>query len=348
MKNLLFALMLVLSQITFAQDKPDKYEIYLQSVQKEIDRLGMQVDVNNPNPFITGSALQNYYLNEKLLLLERDAFFMMKSNKLETTEEVADYQHRLKVLTSHANNILLSMVRAMANAKQEGYGQVEAPKHQIQMEALIEECKKSAECISRRLSSGEVVIQSDMIDSFSLSLQLFKQIPYMHAIEFASIYQLVQLLYVESMLGYSRVSKVEFELFIKKQKKLIKQIEENKQLTVKEKEYHQTVITNTVNKWKKKILERKFDQTDKFEELTKKLKADNKIIIGQLDEVRKNNPGIMPEAEICRRFMPFKKDRKKCDLRSKLEDHIENIRHDVDQFVGTKEKKLPDDFFKKI
>lgn len=347
MKTLFIGLVLILSQNVFAQ-KADKYEAYLQAVQKEISQMGTQVDVNNPNPFITGSALQNYFLNEKILLLERDAFFMMKSNKLETTEQVADYQHRLKVLSSHANNILLGMVRALQNASQEGFGQVEGPKQQIQWEELLELCKKDPTCVSSKLASGKVLVQNDMIDSFSLSLQMIKQVPYMHDIEFASIFQLVQLLHMESMLGYVKVSKVEFDLFIKKQKKLVKEIDENKQLTVKEKEYHRTVITNTVNKWKKKILERKFDQKEAFKSQTLKLRAENLKMIAKLDDLRKKTPGILPEAEICRKFLPFKKDRKKCDLRARLEQHIEGIRRGEEKFIKTKEKKLPEDFFKTI
>lgn len=348
MRTLLLTLITFVSVSAFSQDKPDKYEQYLNSVQKEIDGMGMQLNVNNPNPFITGSALQNYFLNEKILLLERDAYFMMKSNKLETTEEVADYQHRLKVLSSHANNILLSMVRALKNAKEEGFGRVEGPKHQVVWEELLEQCKKDPNCVTQKLANGDVVVQNDMIDSFALSLQLFKQVPYMHAIEFASVFQLVQLLQMESMVGYAKVSKIEFDLFIKKQKKLVKELEKNNQLTVKEKEYHRTVITNTVNKWKKKILERKFDQKAKFVALTEKLKKENQGIITHLDNLRGKNPDIMPESEICRKFLNFEKDRKRCKLRAKLEEHIEDIRDNKEKFVKTKEKKLPEDFFKNI
>jgi hypothetical protein len=348
MKNILLLFGLFFAHYAFSQNKPDKYEQYLQQVQKELQQMGMQVNVNNPNPFITGSALQGYFLNEKILLLERDAYFMMKSNKLETTEQVADFQHRLKVLTSHANNILLHMVRALQNAGNEGFGRVEAPKHQVLWEELLEQCKRNPDCISRRLASGEVVVQNDMIDSFSFSLQLFKQIPYMHALEFASIYQLVQLLHMEVMVGYSRVSQVEFDLFLKKQKKLIKEIDENKQMTKKEKEYHRTMVSNTLNKWKRKILERKFDQQERFQNLTHKKIAENVGLIQQQDEVRAKNPEILSESEICGCYLPFKKDRKKCELRAKLENYIDGIRSGKEVFIKKAEKKLPDDFWKSI
>lgn len=345
MKTLLLSFAFLFSVNAFTQDRPDKYAEYLAAIQKEMDRYGIQVNVNNPNPFITGSALQNYFMNEKILLLERDAYFMMKSNKLETTEEVADYQHRLKVLISHSNNILLSMVRALKNAKQEGFTQIEQPKHQLQWEELLEQCKKDPTCVSRRLESGEVILQNDIVDTFELSLQVFKQIPYMHAIEFASMFQLVQLLQLEAVVGHSRVSVVEFDLFLKKQKKMIRDMEDNRMLTSAERDYHRTVINNTANKWKKKILERKFDQKEKFISLKDKLRKENQELIGELEVIRKKNPGIMPEAEICRKFLAFKKDRRKCLLREKLEDNIVGISKNKNKFIGTKEKKLPEDFF---
>lgn len=348
MKKLILAALFLVSAFSQAQTTPDAYESRLQNIQREMDQMGIKIDVNNPNPFITGSALQNYFLNEKILLLERDAYFMMKSNKLSTTEEVADYQHRLKVLSSHANNILLGLVRALKNSKLEGFTNVEGPKLEIQWEELLEQCKKDPNCVSRTLATGEVIVQNDIIDAFAMSLELVKQIPYMHDIEFASVFQLVQLLHMETILGYAKISKVEFDLFIQKQKKLAKVIDDNKQMTAKEKEYHRTLITNTVNKWKKKILERKFDQKPKFIILSNKLKEENLKIINQLSVIRKNNPDILPESEICRRFLLLKKDRKRCLLRAKLETHIEALKDGQRSFIHSKEQKLPEEFWKNI
>ncbi len=348
MKFLICFFILVQSVGVYSQSKPDSYESRLQSIQREMSQMGVKMDVNNPNPFITGSALQNYFLNEKILLLERDAYFMMKSNKLTTTEEVADYQHRLKVLSSHANNILLGLVRALKNSKQEGFTQIEGPKLQIEWEVLLEQCKKDPTCVGQKLASGDVIVQNDMIDSFALSLEMVKQIPYMHDIEFASIFQLVQLLHMETIVGYAKISKVEFDLFIKKQKKLVKNIDENKQLTPKEKEYHRTVALNTVNKWKKKILERKFDQKARFIQLSGKLKEENLKILNQIESIRSENPEILPETEICRRFLLFKKDRRRCELRAKLETHIEGLKSGRKTYVPSKEKKLPEEFWTNI
>lgn len=348
MKKLIFTLAISFTSLTFAQVKPDKYESYLQSIQKELSQNGTQVNINNPNPFITGTALSNYYMNEQILLLEKDAFFMMKSNKLETTEQVADYQFRLKVLFNHANNILLQMVRAMQNSQKEGFQYVEAPKHRVQWEELLESCKKDPACVNAKLSSGEVSVQNELVDSFALSTQLFQNIPYMHAIEFASIYQLVQLLYMENLSGQSKIATVEFDLFIKKQKALVKQIDGNKQLTVKEKEFHRTAITNTVNKWKKKIAERKFDQKSQYKNMADRIKKDNQSLIGELDKLRKKNPEILPETEVCKRFLNFNKDRKRCELRAKLEEGIQRIRLNQSTFLNKKETKLPKEFFENI
>lgn len=342
-KLIIFIVGLLLINNAFA----DSYEDYLKQVQKQLAQMGTKIDVNNPNPFITGTALSNYYMNEKILLLERDAYFMMKANKLSTTEEVADYQHRLKVLTSHANNILLQLVRALQNAKQEGMA-VEASKHQAQWEELVEQCKKDPACIAGKLESGEVVLRNDLIDSFALSTQLFKEVPYMHSIEFASMFQLVQLLYMESILGHSRIARVEFDLFLKKQKALIKQVEQNRQMTAKEKEFNRTMIVNTINKWKKTILERRFDKRDMYKAQALKLQKENQEIIAELKEMRKNSPEILPEAEICRRFLRINKDAKRCDLRAKVEDRIGAIENSQPEFLNDKEKKIPAEFFENI
>lgn len=326
----------------------DNYEAYLRQIQKEMAQMGVQVNANNPNPFITGTALSNYFMNEKVLLLERDAYFMMKANKLSTTEEIADYQHRLKVLTSHANNILLQMVRALQNAKEEGFVRVEGPKHQLQWEELVEQCKKDPTCISHKLATGQVVLKNDLIDSFALSTQLFKQIPYMHAIEFASMFQLVQLLYMESIVGHTKIARVEFDVFLKKQKGLIKQIDGNRQMTAKEKEFNRTMIVNTVNKWKKKILERRFDQKEKFKTMALKLRGENQAIIAELKAMRKKSPEILPEIEICKRFLRLNKDSKRCDLRAKVEKHISAIEKSEPEFLNDKEQKIPTEFFESI
>ncbi len=344
-KLIIFVASLLLMNTARAEDN---YEAYLKQVQKEMAQMGMQTSVNNPNPFITGTALSNYYMNEKILLLERDAYFMMKANKLSTTEEVADFQHRLKVLTSHGNNILLSMVRALQNAKDEGFARVEGPKHQLQWEELIEQCKKDPACVSQKLASGEVQLKNDLIDSFALSTQLFKEIPYMHSIEFASMFQLVQLIYMESILGHAKVARVEFDLFLKKQKALIKQVESNRQMTAAEKKFNRTLIVNTINKWKKKILERRFDQKAMYKEKALALQKENQIIIADLKRMRKAAPEILPEAEICRRFLRINKDAKRCELRTKVEQHATAIENSQPEFLNDKEKKMPVEFFETI
>ncbi|MFL5783211.1 MAG: hypothetical protein ACJ76H_01295 [Bacteriovoracaceae bacterium] len=344
MKKLIIIIVgLLLINTAFA----DAYEDYLKEVQKQLAQMGTKIDANNPNPFITGTALSNYFMNEKILLLERDAYFMMKANKLTTTEEVADYQHRLKVLTSHANNILLQLVRALQNASQEGMA-VEAPKHQMEWEQLVEECKKDPACIEHKLESGEVVLRNDLIDSFALSTQIFKEIPYMHSIEFASMFQLVQLLYMESILGHAKIARVEFDLFLKKQKALVKIVDQNTQMTAKEKEFNRALIVNTVNKWKKTILNRRFDQKEQYKAAALKLQKENQDIIAELKTMRKDTPDILPEVEICKRFLRINKDSKRCELRAKVEDRIGVIEKSQPTFLNAKEKKIPAEFFENI
>jgi hypothetical protein len=345
MKNIIF---LFLSLFLVQSAMADSYEDYLKQVQAEMARMGTHIDPNNPNPFITGTALSNYYMNEKILLLERDAYFMMKANKLSTTEEIADYQHRLKVLTSHANNILLQMVRALQNAKDEGFSGIEAPKNQQQWEELVEACKKDPTCVAQKLESGEVVLRNDLLDNFALSTQLFKEIPYMHSIEFSSMFQLVQLLYMESIVGSTRIARVEFDIFLKKQKALIKQVESNYQMTAKEKLFNRTMIVNTIDKWKKTILERRFDQRAKFRDLAEKLRKENVSLIAELKRMRRAAPEILPEVEICKRFLRINKDSKRCQLREKVEQKITAIEKGQPEFLNRKEKKIPSEFFESI
>jgi hypothetical protein len=108
------------------------------------------------------------------------------------------------------------------------------------------------------------------------------------------------------------------------------------------------VITNTVNKWKKKILERKFDQKTKFTEMTKKMREENLRLISGLNKLRQQNPDILPEEELCRRFFSLNKDRKKCQLRAEIEKHLEVVEAGETKFLQTKEKKLPEEFWKNI
>jgi hypothetical protein len=326
----------------------DQYEAQLTRLQAELQNAGMQINPNSTNPFITGSALQNYFLNERILLLERDAYFMMKSNKLETTEQVADFQHRLKVLSNHANNILLNMVRSLKNAKEEGFGRVEEPKHRLHWEELLKECRQDSDCINRRISSGDFILQNDLIDSFELSLQIFRQVPYMHALEFASIYQLVQLLQMEVLVGQSRVSNVEFDLFIKKQKIALTQIESNRLMTDLEKDYHRTMVINTINKWKKRILERKVDRKDDFEKNAKLMLSENQKILSDLEIQRKKYPQIVTPQEFCPRGRWGNNERKRCELRASLEKALQDLKNDNKRFLNTTERKLPAQFWNKI
>ena len=101
-------LILIVSFLS-AHVSAESYEDYLNRVEREINKKGMNIDPFGKNPFQTGTALKQYFLMEKSLLLERDAFLSMKANKLRTSEDVADFHHRMKVLRSHSNNMLFQL-----------------------------------------------------------------------------------------------------------------------------------------------------------------------------------------------------------------------------------------------
>lgn len=336
---------LIFSFQLFAQDQ---YSAQLSRMQREMENSGMQINPNSNNPFITGTALQGYYLNERILLLERDAYFMMKSNKLKTTEQVADFQHRLKVLSNHANNIMLGMVRSLKKPADEGFGGVEAPKHQMHWEELIKLCDNDVACINRKVQSGEVELKNDLVDSFALSLQIFKQIPYMHALEFASIYQLVQLLQMEVLVGQTRVANVEFDLFLKKEKKVLKTIDQNRLMTEIEKNYHRTMTHNTIKKWKKRILVRKFDKSEDFKKKSQELRKKNQALIADLQKRRIKHPEIVTDKEICSRRRWRNPNRKRCQLRQQLERSVTDVKEGKIKFLHLPEKELPLSFWNNI
>lgn len=345
MKFLIIIIILILSCQVFAQDQ---YAAQLSRMQREMERMGMQINPNSNNPFITGTALQGYYLNERILLLERDAYFMMKSNKLKTTEQVADFQHRLKVLSNHANNIILGMVRSLKKPVDEGFGGLEEGKHQMHWEELLESCQQDASCVNRKITSGEVTLKNDLIDSFELSLQIFKQIPYMHALEFASIYQLVQLLQMEVLVGQTRVANVEFDLFLKKEKEVLKSIDNNKLMTELEKEYHRTMTRNTIKKWKKKILVRKFDNSKDYKQKTLELMQQNQDIIQDLEYRRIKHPEIVTDKEFCSRRRWRNPNRKRCMIRQQMERAVTNVKEGKTMFLHLPERKLPLSFWNNI
>jgi hypothetical protein len=346
MKRLiLFVICAVLVLPTLGQAKD--YKEYLKSLEKDMARAGTHVDAYARNPFQTGTALKDYYLNEKQLLLERDTWFQMKANKLETTENVADYHHRVKILRAHANNMLLHLLRVLKKENEGDEQTTEEDKHEKTLEEIIEECNADSQCVADRLQNPETSLENVIVDNFNLASEVFKQMPFMHILEVNSIYQLVQLMYVEIFYAQNRLSRVEFELFAKKQIKLAKEIEDNDNLSPKERDLHTAMVKNLVNKWKKRILQRKYDSKLEFKKKALEIFSDNQKIAARIKQIRDENPELFEEKDkpvchpngstdrICR---PRDRD----DLKTKFR-KIARAEYD---FLNEPEMKLPKKFWK--
>ncbi len=336
---------------TMSASRAEDYDDYMKRIQKDMEKSGTQIDVFSQNPFQTGTALSGYYLNEKTLLLERDAFFQMKSNELKTTEEVADFQHRMKVLRAHGNNMLLQLIQAVDQRNKEGFTSIEGPKQSVELEKLVEECNKDAACVADRLQNPETSVKNVIVDNFALATQVFGQIPYMHVLEINSVYQLVNLIYLEVFYSQNYLSAVEFKIFYDKQKKIEKSIARNRNLSETERRLHTSMVVNTINKWKKRILQRKYDHNDEFKRKALELHAENKALIAQLTKIRGSHPelfeGLYDRHENCLSFVDFRKWRW-CKHRKSLLKRIEKVEADEFEFLNEKEEKLPGKFWDEI
>lgn len=341
-----FGLILALPRGAFAMD----YEKYLRSVTKNLKDSGMAVDAFNSNPFQTGTALSGYYLQEKTLLLERDAFFQMKSNKLKTTDDVADAQHRLKVLRAHASNLLLQLTGAVAQRNKEGFLKLEKPQEQVDLEKLIAQCNKNADCVAERLAKPETSVYNVLIDNFALSSQVFTSIPHMQVLEVNAIYQLIQLLYLEVFYQQNRLSTVEFGLFRKKQDSLAKAVSRSRTMTADEKKLQLVLTENTLVKWKERILQRKFDHSEEFKKLAADLRAKNVELVKELREQRAANPAVLGDADKesrCLTIVNFG-DHRRCKYRKQLNETIQTLDDGSSLFLGEKTRRLRKSFWDDI
>lgn len=351
MKIVYITLVTLLFFLSLTQVKAqDAYQTQLNNAIEDVQDFGMRVNAFSQNPFQTGTALNNYYLGEKTLLLSRDTIFQLRANKLETTDDVADFHHRLKVLRSHGQNMLLQLLRALENRDEEGFLNIEAPKHETTMEELIKKCKEDAACVAAKLKNPETHMHNIFIDNLAFASQIFKQIPYMHEVELAGIYQLIQLTFLEALYGRTRVANVEFKLFIEKQKKLKKEIEDNRNLSATERNLHSTMIKNTVKRWKVRIAKRKFDHKEEFKEQALALREKNKDLWKQLVDVRRKNPEVdTDQKKSCGTFLSRRRaDRKRCKLRKKLQEKMAHVGKGKNTFLGKEETKLPSSFWNEI
>lgn len=331
-------------------DKGDNYQGQLNNMVGELEDFGISMNVFQQNPFQTGTALKNYFLGEKTLLLQRDAFFQLKANKLESTDQVADYHHRLKVLRSHGNNILLQLLKALKTYAADDGGEtgatVEEPKHKLTLEEIIEECKKDAACVADRLANPETSLTNILVDNFKFTGEIFKQLPYMHSIEVFSIYQLVQLIYLEVLYGRIKISRVEFDLFYDKQIALKDAIDNNKNLTEVEKNLHRAVVRKTLNKWKLRIAKRKFDAKEEFSNLSLKIKEKSAKVSKVLKKLRAENGKLLVLPK-CKTTI-FNSDRRRCKTRKSFRSLLKEVTKGKDFFIIKEEQKLPEEFWTKI
>lgn len=287
---IIFSLSLVGTSV--ADEPEDPYQKQLNLLKTDMQSFGVTVDVFGDNPFQTGTSLSQYYLSEKTLLLEEKTFFQAKANTLSSTDDLADLQFRNKVLRSHANNILLQLSQSIRNRKDEGLGALEPLKQKETLNQIIEECAKNPDCVARKLDQKETRVDNILIDNLEAAGGIFKQIPYMHAMEVMSVYQLTQMIYLEVMKNQALIGQVEFELYYDKQAKLAKVIAKNPSLTEPERKLQLNLANNVMNKWKKRILDRRNAKTEYFK-LASDLRSQNQKLANEILTTRKMNPGIL-------------------------------------------------------
>lgn len=280
--------------VALAQNAVDPYQKQLNRLKEEMQSFGVTVDVFGENPFQTGTSLSQYYLNEKTLLLEEKTFFQVKANDLSSTDAVADLQYRNKVLRSHANNILLQLSQAIRNRKEDGFLSIEPTKQKESLEKITADCELNAECVARRLSDRETAIENVLVDNLEAAGMIFSQMPYMHAIEAMSVYQLTQMIYLEVLKNQTNISLVEFDLYYDKQAALAEKIAKNPSLTTTERRMQIELANHTVNRWKKRILDRR-NAKDEYFRLASSLRSQNETLANEILEVRKNHASTLAE-----------------------------------------------------
>lgn len=317
----------------------------LDTLVDDLQDVGTDIDPFSTNPLQTGSTLQNYYMSEKLLLLKRDTLFKLKANQLETTEEVADYVHRLAVMKSHSNNIMRQLFRVMkehAEGKGETIGEW-AQRNTLndRLEDLVSECEEDATCVAGDLGNEQLQVRSVLVENLELASMIFKKIPSMHAVEVMSTYQLISLLQLEILYGQLRVQAVEFELFDNKQTLLKEAIEKNSFLSVQEKKVQLQLLDKISKQWKLKILDRKFNHTDEFSNALEKMWGKNKTVLENLQRIESENQEILV-FEKCKTSI-FNPDRQRCRLRNEYKEFNQDFFNKKHSYF--KQTELPNTFF---
>lgn len=352
----LLALTVFMVSAQVSANEPDPYQKQLNRLRDDMQNFGITLDVFGENPFQTGTTLSQYYLNEKTLMLESKTFFQMKSNDLSSTDDVADYQYRNKVLRSHANNILLQLSQAIRNRKDEGFGTVEPPKQKQALEKIVEECAKNAECVARRLAQKDTAVENVLVENLEAANHIFKQASYMNAIEAMSAYQLTQMIYLEVLKNQAKIAAVEFELVYDKQRQLAAKIKKNVSLTEKERKVQIELVNNTMNRWKKKILDRRNAKAE-YSKLALDLRVKNEKLAKEILEIRKTNKsalGSLYAPERCKGILG-KRRRNWCKGQDFLQELITKTAtrqnlfiNDAGASLAGAELPLPEEFFKSL
>ncbi len=340
---------------TFATEE-DPYQKQLNRLRDDMQSFGITVDVLGDNPFQTGTSLSQYYMSEKTLLLEEKTFFQAKANTLSSTDDVADLQFRNKVLRSHANNMLLQLSQSIRNRKDDGLGTVEPEKQKETLAKMIEACSKNPDCIAHRLDQKETSVDNILIDNLEAAGTIFKQIPYMHSMEVMSAYQLTQMIYLEVMKNQSLISQVEFELYYDKQVLLARAIRKNPSLTDTERSMQIELANNVMNKWKKRILDRRNAKAE-YSKLALSLRAQNQALASSILVNRQKNAdvlGTLYDPNRCKGLLG-KRRRRWCEGQDKFQQTLATTASGQGLYtdaagepISGNEAILPEAFFKKL
>lgn len=348
-------LLLSLAALSGSARAGDPYQDQLNRLRDEMTSFGMSIDVFGENPFQTGTSLGQYYLNEKTLLLETKSFFQTKANDLSSTDAVADMQFRNKVLRSHANNILIQLSQSIRNRKDEGFMGIEAPKQKETLDKVLDDCQKDAACVARRLDNKETAVENVLVTNLEAAKTIFAQMPYMQSMEVMAAYQMTQMLYLEVLKNQARVADVEFDLYYQKEKALAKAIRRNPTLSDADRKMQLALANNTINKWKKAILDRR-NAKDEFFRLAKKLRDENQGLASAIVDLRKANPatlGNLYDPKRCRGIVG-KRRRHWCEGQDAFQEILGETAAKKGLFVDEagatigKATELPDAFFEKL
>lgn len=357
-QNLFLTTALGILSITTAIASDDPYQKQLDRVRSEMQDFGISLDVFGDNPFQTGTSLSNYYLNEKTLLLEEKAFFQTKANDFSSTDAIADAQYRNKVLRTHANNIMIQLSQAIRGRKDEGFGGIEAPKQTETLDKIIADCQKDAECVARTLANPQTAVENVLVQNLQAAGDIFKTLPYMQSIEVMSAYQLTQMLYLEVFKTQAKISDVEFDLYYDKEAELIKRLKKDPTVTETERKTQIALVTNVVNKWKKRIVDGVSDSAKaEYLKLANEMKAKNQQLAKDILGVRAINSaviGSLYDPKRCRGLLG-KRRRNWCKGQDYLQEIISQTASKKGIFVDAsgavvsgKETRLPDEFFQSL